>query len=197
MEGGQIWSVRFRDLMRRYYDVDIGQYSYGPCLRPGLLPPGTRIGNFCSIAGGIQVFRRNHPSRRFSQHPFFYNSKCGLLDEDTIVSVADSPLEVSHDVWIGANAIITPRCRRIGIGAVVGAGSVLTSDVPNFTIVAGNPARVIRKRFNDEICTILLKSRWWEYRLAQLVPVLPLFLEDATLENAQQLLGHLCNMSLE
>lgn len=191
MEGGQIWSAGFRELMHRHYGVEIGQYSYGSCLWPSRLPQGTRVGNFCSIAGGVQVFRRNHPVERFSQHPFFYNKHCGLLKEDAIIPVADHPLEISHDSWIGANVIITPRCSRIGEGAVVAAGAVVTSDVPGFSIVAGNPARIIRKRFSDEICAMLLESRWWEYRLAQLVPMLTLFLEEATLENAKQLCEHL------
>lgn len=195
MEGGQMWSASFRDLMRRHYDVEIGSYSYGSCLWPGGLPAGTLVGRFCSLADGIQVFRRNHPADRPSQHPFFYNTDCGLLEKDTIPSVTDFPLEVCHDAWIGANAIITPRCRRIGIGAVVGAGTVVTSDVADFAIVAGNPGRRIKQRFSDEVCAALLKCGWWEYDLTQLIPVLGLFLEDATIENAQRMREHLRNFS--
>ena len=137
------------------------------------------------------MFRRNHPTDRFSQHPFFFNSASGLVDDDTIDAVRDHPLIVEDDVWIGANAIITPRCHSIGLGAVVGAGSVVTKDVPPFAIVGGNPAHRIGERFPAEIQGVLLESRWWRYPLDCLVPVLPLFLEDATLENAQRLRDHL------
>ena len=197
LEGGQIWSRSFRALMHRYFGVEIGRYSYGACLWPGEVPRGTRINNFCSLASGVKIFRRNHSVTFVSLHPFFFNSSLGILEHDAIWAVEDNPLYVMDDAWIGANAIITSRCRRIGIGAVVGAGSVVLNDVPDFAIVAGNPARVIRKRFNDDLCAVILESRWWEYPLAQLMAVLPLFLEAATLENAQRLREHLRNRSPE
>jgi acetyltransferase-like isoleucine patch superfamily enzyme len=191
LEGGQIWSPTFRMLMRKHYGVEIGLYSYGVPLWPGGLPEGTRVGNYCSFAHGIQVFRRNHPTDRFSQHPLFYNKHCGLLTKDSIVMVSDRPLEIGHDVWIGANAIITPRCDRIGLGGVVASGAVVTANVPDFTIVAGNPARSIRQRFQPEIAEILIAMRWWEHPVEHLLPLLPVFLKAATLDNAQALAEHL------
>ena len=68
---------------------------------------------------------------------------------------------IGHDVWIGSNACILPRCRRIGHGAVIGAGAVVTHDVEPLAIVGGNPARVIRMRFESEIARVWLSSRWW------------------------------------
>jgi virginiamycin A acetyltransferase len=186
-----MWSATYRELMLKYYGVEIGMHSYGDSLSPGQLPEGTRIGNYCSLAAGITIFRRNHPTSRFSQHPFFFNANSGLVEDDTIEAVRDHPLIVEDDVWIGANTIITPRCETIGLGAVVGAGAVVTRDVPPFTIVAGNPARQIGERFSPEIQSVLVASRWWEYSLPHLVPVLPVFLRDATLENAQRLREHL------
>lgn len=191
IEGGEIWSTSFRVLMRHYHGVHIGRYSYGSSLWSGVFPAGTRIGRYCSLAGGIQVFRRNHPTARMAMHPFFYNAHCGLVAEDTIPAITENPLEIAHDAWVGANAIITPRCRRIGIGAVVGAGAVVTADVPDFSIVAGNPARLARKRFSDETSMVLLDSRWWEYSIRDLVPVFPLFLADATPESVVQVREHL------
>lgn len=191
IEGGEMWSPTFRALMRRYHAVNIGRYSYGSSLWAGTFPRGTRIGHYCSLAGGIQVFRRNHPVARIGMHPFFYNARCGLVGKDTIPAASANPLEIAHDVWIGANAIITPRCCRIGIGAVVGAGSVVTADVPDFYIVAGNPARLVRKRFSDETCVALLDSCWWAYHIRDLIAVLPLFLVDATPDSVAQLREHL------
>lgn len=191
LENGQMWSETFRVLMDRHYNVKIGRYSYGGSLWPGKLPKGTKIGNFCSLAPGIKFFRRNHPWSFISQHPFFFNNRLGLIERDSIEAIEDNPLLIMNDVWIGSNAIITPQCRRIGNGVVVGAGAVVTTDVPDFAIVAGNPARMIRKRFSEDMCEEILRSRWWEYKIDNLMPALQIFLEDATLENAQQLKEYL------
>ena len=74
----------------------------------------------------------------------------------------ESPV-IGHDVWIGASAAILPGV-TIGTGAIVGANSVVTRDVGPYEIVAGNPARLIRKRFSDEVIAGLLESEWWQYR---------------------------------
>jgi acetyltransferase-like isoleucine patch superfamily enzyme len=71
-------------------------------------------------------------------------------------------LEIGHDAWLGVNSIITTGCHRIGIGAVVGAGAVVTKDVPDFAIVGGNPARILRYRFPEDLRQRILDSRWWE-----------------------------------
>lgn len=183
-------SLTYRELLARCYGAQAGRYSYGSLLDPGVLPKGSIVGNYGSFGPGISVFRRNHTMARVSQHPFFYNAACGVLEKDSIPTAEANPLTIESDVWIGANAIILPRCRRIGNGAVIGAGAVVTADVPDFAIVAGNPAKVIRKRFDDAICEVLLESRWWEHPLNDLVPVLPLFLENTDLKTAQRLRDH-------
>ena len=99
-------------------------------------------------------------------HPFFYNSALGVVDEDTIDY---SPLEIGHDAWIGERTMIMPGCRNIGIGAVVGAGSIVTKDVPDFAIVAGNPARLIRYRFSENIRQLILDSKWWERSIDDII----------------------------
>lgn len=187
IEGGEMYSPTLRELLRRFYDVEVGMYSYGPLIWPGILPAGTKIGNYCSLAPGIKAFRRNHPVHRLALHPLFYNSSLGLIQSDSIHRDSDNPLAVDHDVWIGCDAIITPSCKRIGLGAVVGAGAVVTKDVAPFTIVAGNPARQIGVRFPIEIQRMVLASRWWEFPIDRLSAFLPLFLVDARVENAQQL----------
>jgi virginiamycin A acetyltransferase len=111
------------------------------------------------------VFRRNHPLDRISTHPFFYNSNLDVVAAD---NVPFHELRIEHDAWIGAGVTVTPGCRRIGVGAVVGAGAVITKDVPNFAIVAGNPARVIRMRFEQATCDAILALRWWEKTIDEL-----------------------------
>ena len=161
IEGGQMWSETYRNLMCEHFNVGIGIHSYGPCLAPGCLPRGTRIGNYCSLAAGIKVFRRNHPFERISQHPFFFNSAVGLVGHDMILADEKNPLTVGHDVWIGQNVLIASGCRSVGDGAVVALGAVVTRDVPAFAIVGGVPAKVIRWRFSEELRTAWLKSEWW------------------------------------
>jgi len=109
-------------------------------------------------------------------HPFFYNHKLGLVKEDSIES---GSTEIGGDAWIGERAILTPKCRRIGIGAVVGAGAVVTKDVDDFSIVAGNPARHLRYRFDGGVRQRLLDSRWWERPIHELKPFIAEFLRPA------------------
>jgi len=124
--------------MLGYYGVEIGRYSYGPCLWPGELPWRTRIKNFCSLAPGVNIFRRNHPAAFISLHPFFFNSRLGILDRGPIEAVQDNPVFVMDDAWVGANSIITPGCRGIGICSVVGSGTVVIDDVSDFMSVVNN-----------------------------------------------------------
>lgn len=150
-------SATSRELMSEYHEVEIGAYSYGDCFDPATIPRGTFIGRYVSIARGVRMFMQNHPIDRLSTHPFFYEQ--GLNG----AAIVDEPyqLVIGHDVWIGCNAIITPRCRRVGNGAIIGAGAVVTKDVPDFAIVAGSPAKRIRDRFPAEVQERLLASKWW------------------------------------
>jgi acetyltransferase-like isoleucine patch superfamily enzyme len=165
LEGGIFYSSTLREILNIFHGVKVGAYSYGDCLIPGAFPAGVTVGRYVSIASGIRIFLRNHPIDRLSLHPFFYNSRLGLVQTDTITS---STLEIGDDAWIGDRAIITPGCSRIGIGAIVGAGAVVTKNVPNFAIVAGNPAKLIRYRFDDRTMAIILESRWWEKEIQDL-----------------------------
>lgn len=159
LEGGDFYSWTLRRILIVFHGIDVGAYSYGECLVPGSWPRGVVVGRYVSIASGVRPLLRNHPLDRLSMHPFFYNSRLGWLPVDTIPTTT---LEIGHDAWLGERAIITPRCSRIGIGAVVAAGSVVTKDVPDFAVVAGNPARIIRYRFPEKIRDAIKASRWWE-----------------------------------
>jgi acetyltransferase-like isoleucine patch superfamily enzyme len=139
------WAL-MRGILARHHDVDIGRYSYGSILTPGVLPRGTRVGRWCSVGSDLIVRRRNHPLDAFSQHPFFYNAALGLVMRDAIPADTDNPLLIGDDVWIGDRVIILPGCRRVGDRAVIAAGAVVTRDVGEGMVVGGVPARVIGRR---------------------------------------------------
>ncbi len=159
LEGGEATSWTLRRYLADVHGVDVGAYSYGPCLVPGGVPAGVTVGRYVSMAEGVRIYRRNHPMERISLHPLFYNPALGVVDEYTIESV---PLDIGHDAWIADGAIIVAGCRRIGVGAVVAAGAVVTKDVPDFAIVAGVPAVIRGYRFDERTREAVLASRWWE-----------------------------------
>jgi len=189
LEGGSMFSETLRLVYEHYYQVTVGAFSYGPGLKPGAFWPGTRIGNFSSIAEGVKALRRNHPTDRLSQHPLFFNHVVGLVAADTIPSVVANPLVIGHDVWIGLEAIICPGCRNIGNGAIIAAGAVVTKDVAPYTIVGGNPARPIRKRFAPEVEAAVAASEWWLRPLPELVQHLDLFARPLTEESLAGLIA--------
>ncbi len=154
-----------REILSRYYDVHVGAYSYGGCLEFGRLPPNVSVGRYVSTASDFVVFRRNHPLDFISLHPFFYNKALGFVETDAF---PHSPLVIEHDAWIGSRAIITPGCSRIGIGAVVAAGAVVTKDVPDFGIAMGVPAKVQRFRFGESVKARVLNSSWWMLSIEEL-----------------------------
>lgn len=77
-------------------------------------------------------------------------------------------LIIGNDVWIGANAIILKKKKKIGNGAVIGAGSIVTKDIPAYTIIAGNPAKEVRKRFNINQVNYIESTHWWEFNYSKL-----------------------------
>jgi acetyltransferase-like isoleucine patch superfamily enzyme len=158
LEGGQFYSATMRQLLSEHHGVEIGTYSYGSCFEPGAFPAGARIGRYVSMAAGVRR-RLNHPLDRLILHPFFYNERLGFVPVRT---VAHAPIEIGHDAWIGESVIFTEGCRRVGIGAAIGAGAVVTRDVGDFEVMAGVPARKLRQRFDDAVCARILDSRWWE-----------------------------------
>lgn len=158
IEGGWFWSVTIRNIFKLYHGIDVGYGTYGGAFDTTKIAGGTVFGNYCSIAPNVYVFNGNHPLAFFSQHPIFYNPKIGFVNEEQIPR---TKLIIGHDVWIGANAIILPSVSRIGNGAVIGAGTVVTRDVKPYEVVAGNPARHIRYRFTPIVIDRIEKSLWW------------------------------------
>ncbi|MEM7810476.1 MAG: antibiotic acetyltransferase [Planctomycetota bacterium] len=173
LEGGEQRSATARRMMAEFYDVEIAPYTYGGVFAPGAYDRPTKVGRYSSISRGTRAFGRNHPFDRVSTSSYFYAPSFGILEEENLPPYV--PLEIGHDVWIGFGVIITPGCARIGTGAVVAAGAVVTKDVPDFAVVGGGPAKVIKKRFPDDVCDAILESRWWELPPSRLKPMPPAF----------------------
>ncbi len=136
------------------------------------------IGKFCSLASGVQFIMgsANHRISSISTYPF--NVFGGAWAELTPPHLSQLPFKgdivVGNDVWIGRNSVIMPGV-HIGDGAIVAAYAVVTRDVAPYTVVGGNPAAFIKKRFDEELIALLLELQWWNLppeELAQFLPTL-------------------------
>ena len=143
------------------------------------------IGKFCQIAAGVEFVMNgaNHQMNAVTTFPFYTLE--GWEMEPPAAS--DMPLKgdtvVGNDVWIGQNAVILPGV-HIGDGAIIGANSVVGSDISPYTIAVGNPAREIRKRFDDEMIRLLLAFQWWNQSVEESNRLIPL-LTSGDLENVK------------
>lgn len=125
----------------------------------------TDVGPFCSIAAHARINPGNHPVERVAMNHFTYRSSAYGLGPDE-ASFFDwrrgARCALGADVWVGHGAIVLPG-RQVGHGAIVGAGAVVTHDVPAWAIVAGNPARLVRMRFEPDITAALERIAWWTW----------------------------------
>jgi phosphonate metabolism protein (transferase hexapeptide repeat family) len=144
-------------------EVALGDYSY--VVHDSEIAY-TRIGKFASIAAHTRINPGNHPMQRVSQSHVSYRASDyfeGVDDDEAFFDWRrDHGVAIGHDVWIGHGAIILPG-RSVGTGAVVAAGAVVTKDVPPYVIVGGNPARLIRPRFDLRIAERLEALAWWDW----------------------------------
>ena len=121
------------------------------------------VGAFCAISWNVTIGGGDHDYTRFTNHSFLYDNAGTLRPEGEkpLYDRFKDPVVIGNDVWIGTGAIIL-RGVTVGDGAVIGAGSVVTKDVPPYAIVAGNPARVIKYRFDEAVIKRIQASKWWE-----------------------------------
>lgn len=143
------------------YHSEIGAFSYF----------GTRnvimhseIGKFCSVSWNVTIGPANHDYNRITSHDFLYNDYYGINEGIEIYDRFNKKTIIGNDVWIGTNAIVLNGV-RIGNGAVIGANTVVTKDVPPYAIFVGNPGKVIKFRFEKEIINQLESIKWWDWPL--------------------------------
>lgn len=151
------------------------------------------IGKFCQIAAGVEFVMNgaNHQMNAVSTFPFYIFEGW----EEDVPSLSDLPIKgdtvVGNDVWIGQNATILPGV-HIGDGAIIGLNSVVANDVEPYTIVAGNPARRIRRRFDEELTALLLEFKWWDKSVVEINDLIPL-LTSSDLEKVKREIRRIMN----
>lgn len=151
--------------------------DYGSYIAPFLFPLSPErlvIGKFCQIAHGVRFITSsaNHNMRGFSTYPFnnFMMSPTTTMDDIKAmfeVSEKKGDTIIGNDVWFGMESVVMPGV-TIGDGAIIGARAVVAKDVPPYTIVAGNPAQVIKSRFNEQTTKTLLDIKWWNWPLEKI-----------------------------
>lgn len=133
------------------------------------------IGKFCQIAAGVEFIMNgaNHQMNAVSTFPFYIFEGWDM----ELPSLRDLPIKgdtiIGNDVWIGQNATILPGV-QIGDGAIIGANSVVGSNVAPYTIVVGNPARMVKKRFDEELIVLLLRLKWWDKSIDTINSLIPI-----------------------
>lgn len=143
--------------------VSIGDHSY---INAGTILASGSVGKFCSIGYYCQIGMPEHPIDYLSTSPRTYGSR-NIFGIPSLWDDYSAPPVIENDVWIGSQVLILQKV-RIGNGAILAGGSVVTRDVPPYTIVAGVPAKPVRKRFDESVIKVLLELAWWDIPVADL-----------------------------
>jgi acetyltransferase-like isoleucine patch superfamily enzyme len=146
------------------------------------------IGSFCAISWDLTINAVHHPLTHLTIHAFPYIREYGAAKSDTRVH---ERVKIGHDVWIGANSVIMPGI-TVGNGAVIAANAVVTKDVPDYAVVGGVPAKIIKYRFDEKTIERLLKIKWWNLNFETIRQNIALFQNDfgeKELELLEKLIG--------
>lgn len=143
------------------------------------------VGRYCSISWNVSITGNRHDYKNLTPHPLCYFKSFGFVEQNKILQY--DPIAIGNDVWIGMNACVLPGI-EIGDGAVIGAGSVVTKDVPDWAIVAGNPAKIIKFRFSDSIINKLKKAKWWNWPRSVIEENLELFQSEIDMVKIEKIL---------
>ncbi len=158
--------------LKEYTEIGVGnffenvvfdRFSY---TGPFCILQNAQVGSFSNIAAMVRIGPTNHPMERVTLHHFTYRRKMYGFDLEDDAEFFEHRKKqlcfIGADTWIGHGVIIMPGV-RIGIGAIVGSGAVVTKDVDDYSIAVGVPAKTIKKRFSDHLIKKLLSSEWWNW----------------------------------
>lgn len=141
------------------------------------------IGKFCAISYFCVIGATRHYTNRFSVSAFPYVKEFSFVEESHRIC---EPVFIGNDVWIGCHSIIKPNV-HIGDGAIIGANSVVTKDVPPYAIVAGVPAKIIKYRFDAETIKKLLDLKWWNFPYQILKENIELFQKELSKDSIEKM----------
>ncbi|KFL26695.1 chloramphenicol acetyltransferase [Devosia sp. 17-2-E-8] len=162
-----------------YYSGYYHGHSFDDCARFLMTEPGVDrlvIGSFCSIGSGAAFIMAGNQGHRYdwvSSFPFYFMNEVPHFAGAANAFAPAGDTVIGNDVWIGTEAIVMPGI-TIGHGAVIGTRALVTKNVEPYTIVGGNPAKPIRKRFSDEDIALLLEMAWWDWPDDMLQAAMPL-----------------------
>ncbi|MCQ8185287.1 CatB-related O-acetyltransferase [Parvularcula maris] len=164
--------------------IEVGEYSYASSFDPpgdwaarlapylyDFSPERLVIGRFCQIADGVTFITSsaNHRYDGFSTYPFAVFDEGAKEDRVSLPGPGPDTV-IGHDVWLGRGATVLPGA-VIGNGVIVGAGAVVGGTVPAYSVVAGNPGRVVRQRFPDTVIRELQETAWWNWPIERIIEV--------------------------
>ena len=165
--------------------------NYYPWSRDKLI-----IGKFCQIAAGVEFVMNdaNHQMNAVTTFPFYTLEGWEMNAPDPSDMPFKGDTVIGNDVWIGQNAVILPGV-HIGDGVIIGANSVVGSHVAPYTIAVGNPAKALRKRFDDELIDLMLRFKWWDKSIEEINTLIPI-LTCSDLDKVKGEIKKLCGLHL-
>lgn len=185
-----------RSSIQRYGDIwglDLGRYT---CIGRVSTIQETKIGSFCALADYLTIGCDDHDYKMITTHPFWHDTSWGISEDEAFCAEYrrkeyEQPCEIGNDVWMGAGVMV---CRNvvIGNGCVIGAGAIITKDIPPYSVVVGVPGKVIKKRFYDEIIDRLQRANWWDLPIDVIKKHIGIFKNDHLNEKSLHELECIC-----
>lgn len=167
---------KLHSLQKKFPQYNIGIGSYGDLRVYDWGNATLKMGKYCSIAGGVKVFLGGtHHTEWVTTYPFNALWQSGRSVEDKTLTKGD--VVIGNDVWIATDAVVMSGV-TVADGAVIGARAVVTKDVGPYEVVVGNPARVVKKRFDEDTIARLLEISWWDWEVERIEKALPLLMQD-------------------
>ena len=163
-------------------NVSVGEGSYTGA---NTVLKHVRLGKYCSVSWNVSATGNMHDYRRITSHPFTYLKSFGIVEKNTPLN--HQTINIGNDVWIGSNVCILAGV-SIGDGAVIGAGGVVTKDVPPYAIIVGNPGRVLKYRYEEDIISLLEEAKWWDWSQSTIKDNIGLFNVKMTMGIAEKIL---------